>query len=57
MILLTDSKDKNAYPLLMAKLDIDSEFADRFSSLVESKGWNNLSRVKLGKMLGVSSTE
>ncbi len=56
MILLTESKGKNTYPLLMAKLEIDNEFADRFSSLVESKGWNKLSRVKLGKMLGVSST-
>ena len=37
MILLTESKDKNAYPLLMAKLEIDNEFADRFSSLVEAK--------------------
>ena len=56
MILLTESKDKNTYPLLMAKLEIDSEFAERFLSLVESKGWSKLSRVKLGKMLGVSST-
>jgi hypothetical protein len=56
MILLTDCKKEKAYPLLMAKLEIDKEFAVRFTSLVESKGWGELSRVKLGKKLGVSPT-
>lgn len=40
----------------MAKTDIDSGFADRFSALVRGKGWGELSRVKLGEKLGVSST-
>ena len=56
MNLLTDSKNKTAYSSSMAKLEIDKEFANRFSSLVDSKGWSDLSRVKLGKVLGVSST-
>ena len=54
MILLTDCKKENKYPLSMAKLEIDKEFADRFTSLVEGKGWGKLSRVKLGKQIGVS---
>ena len=56
MILLTDCKSKAEYSLRMAKLEIDLDFANRFSELVKSKGWGDLSRVELGKKLGVSST-
>ena len=56
MILLTDCKREAEYPVIMAKLEIDIEFANRFSALVKSKGWGDLSRAALGKKLGVSST-
>ena len=56
MILLTDCKSKAEYSLRMAKLEIDLDFANRFSELVKSNGWGDLSRVELGKKLGVSST-
>jgi len=38
----------------MAKLDKDEEFAARFRRLVADKGWQELTRIELGKKLGVT---
>ena len=54
--LITDRHCIKAHTIVMAKLNKDLEFANRFRQLIKEKGWENLNRIEIGKKIGTSGT-